>query len=100
MRNIPVKLIKDEVYCVNYLVYRNEEGTREHIYLATRQDNMRFLQDAIRHGNFEAEDFGIILEQGKGEASEMTKEKMQLLYKCNHNPGIDVVDFNPEHLQP
>ena len=95
MKTIPIQLIKDAVYCVNYLVYKNDDGAREHLYLATRHDQMKSLQNAIRQGNFEAEDYGIVLEQGAGEASKIVKEKMQLLYKCNHNSGISVLDYDP-----
>lgn len=96
MRNIPTNLIKDAVYCVNYLVYKNENGAREYMYLATRQDQMRELQLAIKHGSFEAEDYGIVLEQGKGEAPDSIKEKMSILYKCNHESCISVMDYNPD----
>ena len=96
MRTLPTNLVKDAMYCVNYLVYLNETGAREFVYLATRQDQMKDLQAAIRQGGFDAEDFGVILEQGRGEASDITKEKMQMLYKCDHNNGLSVLDYNPE----
>ena len=83
MRNIPSYLIKDKTYCVNYIVFQNEHGSTEFLYIAVREDHMPEFKEAIKNGNFDAEDYGYILEHGKGEASNMVKEKMKLLYKCN-----------------
>ena len=94
MRNIPIKLIKDATYCVNYLVYSNGKGKREYIYIASRHDQMLGLKAAIQQGNFIAEDFGMVLEHGEGEASDITKEKMKMLYNCDHENGLSVADFD------
>ncbi len=94
MRTIPINLIKDATYCVNYLVYSNGQGTREFLYIATRKDQMKELQAAIRRGNFIAEDYGIVLEHGLGEASSLIKDKMKMLYNCTHEGSLSLLDFD------
>jgi hypothetical protein len=96
MRSIPHNLIADKTYCVNYLVYSNNNNARSFMYIAVRQDNMPEFQSAIRQGNFDAEDYGFILESGTGEASANIKNKMSMLYNCNHESGLKVLDYNPE----
>lgn len=95
MRTIPRTLIDNDVYCVNYLVYSNDEGVREFIYVAVRQSDMEGFRRAIRLGNFDAEDYGVVLEHGKGEASDIIKQKMKLMYKCDHVNAMTVADYNP-----
>ena len=97
MRNIPRNLIEDKTYCVNYLVFKNEYGVREFLYIVIREDKMSAFQEAVRRGNFDADDYGTVLERGKGEPTESIIAKMKLLYKCDHNSGLSVLDYNPEH---
>ena len=98
MRNIPSYLIKDKTYCVNYILFQNEHGSTEFIYIAIRDDHMIEFQQAVKEGNFDAEDYGIILEHGKGEASDIIKQKMKLLYKCNHDSNYKVQDYKPNDI--
>lgn len=69
---------------------------REFLYIATRRDQMKSLQNAIRRGNFIAEDYGMILEHGQGEAPDYIKEKMTMLYKCNHEGSLSLLDFDAD----
>ena len=102
MRTIPQDLIRDKVYCVNYIEYLNDANTSEHFYIAVRQDEMDKFKEVIKQGNFDAEDYGLILEQGQGPASQMTRDKMKMLYQCNHENAINVSDYfsnlTPENL--
>jgi len=84
MRDIPHHLIKDEFYVVNYLVYRDPKGTQKFLYLAVRESDMPAYENALKTQNFIAEDYGIVLEEGDGDASDIIKQKMELLYKCKH----------------
>lgn len=93
MRSIPIQLIKNATYCVNYLVYSNEKGKREFLYIASRKDQMSQLKEAIKRGNFIAEDYGIVLEHGDGEAPDIIKEKMKMLYNCNHEGSLSILDY-------
>ena len=47
---------------------------------------------ALEEGGFFPEDFGYILEQGKGEASGLLKEKMALQYRCDHKNAIRLIN--------
>lgn len=96
MRNIPTGLVKDKTYCVNYLVYKDESGQNSYLYIAVRQDQMPEFQKAIKCGNFDAEDYGIVLEQGEGIASDDIKQKMRMMYNCDHDSNISIVDYKPE----
>ena len=96
MKSIPRRLIDERTYLVNYLVYSNENGVREYLYIAVRKDKMPEFQQAVKRGNFDAEEYGIILDHGKGEAPDDVKEKMKMLYKCDHENGVSIRDYNPE----
>ncbi len=54
------------------------------------------FQKALQHGNFNAEDFGLILEQGTGTAPTHIRDKMKMLYKCEHKNGVNISDYKPE----
>lgn len=97
MRNIPSSLVKDKTYCVNYLLYKDEAGQESYLYIATRHDKMESFQNAIKLGNFDAEDYGIILEQGTGEAPEEVKQKMKIMYNCDHGSNLSILDYTPEN---
>lgn len=82
-RHIPIQLINEESYCVNYIVYLNADGEKEFVYLAVKKSNFLPFQKAVLAGSFDPDDFGIILESGKGEANPDLKERMRILYKCD-----------------
>lgn len=94
MRNLPISLIKDKLYFINYIVYTNQDEEIQYMYLAVRHDNLDGFKEAIKIGTFEAEDYGLILESGKGHACEDVKMKMKLLYNCTEDDNISVIDFN------
>ncbi len=54
---------------------------------------MEEFKNVIKQGNFDAEDYGIILEQGKGAASQLTRDTMKMLYKCDHDNAINIADY-------
>lgn len=95
MKTIPQDLIRDKVYCVNYIEYIGASGAKEHFYIAVRQDEMDKFKAALKRGNFDAEDYGMILEQGVGSASMAVRNRMKMLYKCDHNNAINVSDYIP-----
>ena len=94
MKSIPRDLVENHTYCVNYLVYLNENDQREHAYVAVRSDNMPAFQEAVTHGGFDPEDYGVVLEEGEGDASFFTKERMRMLYKCDPSSTLKVADFD------
>ena len=94
MRNIPSRLVKDKTYCVNYLVYKDEADKESYLYIAVRQDQMGDFQSALKSGNFDAEDYGIILEQGSGLASDDIKQKMKIMYNCDHTSSKSILDHS------
>lgn len=96
MRTIPTSLVKQKLYCVNYIVFRDESDNKAFVYLATRQDKMPDLQAAIKRGNFEAEDYGIILEYGEGDSPPEVQQKMKILYNCDHESNLSVADYEPD----
>jgi len=95
MRKIPESLVKDKIYTVNYLVYQDDNNDKNYLYIAVRRDQMPAFQNALKEGNFDAEDYGIILEQGNGEASDTLIEKMRIMYNCDHDSSISISDFIP-----
>ena len=90
MRTLPKSLIDDNIYCVNYLVYLDSKDAKRYLYLAVRRSNMQKFQEALREGRFDADDYGIVLEYGEGEASAITKEKMKIMYKCNSEIPLQI----------
>jgi hypothetical protein len=84
MRSIPRHLIEEDFYIVNYLVYKDINGNQKFLYLAVRESDMPDYQEALKTKNFIAEDYGIVLDEGDNDASDILKEKMELLYKCKH----------------
>lgn len=90
MRNIPRDLIDKKTYVVTYVVYLDNEGEKRYFYIAVRKDKMLDFQRAVLEGDFDAEDYGIILEEGDGEAPEVIKEKMKMLYQCDHVQATDL----------
>lgn len=91
MRTVPQDLIRNRVYCVNYVEYVGESGLPEYFYIAVRQDDMESFKAALHRGNFDAEDYGMILEQGSGSAPQAVRERMRVLYKCNHANAVKLV---------
>lgn len=96
MKSIPRSLIDDNTYCVNLIVYNNNDGQREFVYMAVRRDNMPKFQQAIKRGNFDAEDYGVILEGGSEEPTDYIKNKMKILYKCNHDKALNALNYQSE----
>ena len=96
MRTIPQDLIRDKVYCVNYIEYIGASNTKEYFYIAVRQDQMNEFKTALTQGNFDAEDYGLILEQGGGSSNQLMRDKMKMLYKCDHDNAINVSEYMPE----
>ncbi len=47
---------------------------------------------ALKEGGFFPDDYGFILEHGKGEASDLLKEKMSLQYRCDHTKAIRLIN--------
>jgi hypothetical protein len=91
MKQIPNHLISDKVYSVNLISYTDPNGYRRFVYLAVRQDKMVQFRDALTRGELETDDFGLILEEGKGEPSDLLKAKMEFLYGCDHAHPMDVL---------
>lgn len=88
MKTIPKSLIDKKYICVNYVVFENADGDEAFFYIAVRGSRMPEFVQALKEGGFFPEDFGYILEQGKGEASELLKEKMAMQYRCDHKNAI------------
>lgn len=97
MKTIPHNLIENKTYCVNYLVFLNDKGAREHLYIAVRRDEMPEFKQVVLRGNFDPEEYGVVLEYGRGDALPEIKEKMKMLYNCDHEKAVSVQDYNPEH---
>ena len=95
MKTIPQNLIRDKIYCVNYIEYLGNEGLREYFYIAVRQDEMDKFKEALKKGNFDADQYGMVLEHGKGSAPDFVRDKMKMLYKCDHESAININDYNP-----
>ena len=94
MRNIPRDLIRNQVYCVNYLVFLDDADHQRYCYVAVRQKDMPQFKKALRAGDFELDDFGVVLEEGEGDAPSHVQEKMHYLYNCNHTNALDVEDVD------
>ena len=93
MRTIPRDLIDKKTYVVTYVVYLDNEGDKRYFYIAVRKDKMLGFQRAVLEGDFDAEDYGIILEEGEGEAPDVIKEKMKMLYQCDHVQATNLSDL-------
>lgn len=94
MRNIPKDLIDKKTYVVTYVVYLDNDGQKRYFYIAVRKDKMLAFQRAVLEGDFDAEDYGIILEEGEGEAPTVVKEKMKLMYQCDHVNSTELSSFS------
>jgi hypothetical protein len=96
MRSIPRNLIRDQIYCVNYLVYEDESSEKNYCYLAIRKSDMPNFQRALSTADFDLSDFGVVLEEGVGEASDTIKQKMRHLYNCQHESAVELDAFELE----
>lgn len=90
MRNIPKDLIENKTYVVTYVVYLDSDAQKRYFYIAVRKDKLLEFQRAVIEGNFDAEDYGIVLEEGEGEASDVVKEKMKMMYQCDNVFATDI----------
>lgn len=93
MRSIPRNLIKDQVYCVNYIVYLDDSNQQHYSYVAIKNSDMPEFQEAIKQESLDLNDFGIVLEEGEGEASDIIKDKMRHLYNCRHDNAAEIDSF-------
>ncbi len=93
MRNIPKDLVDSKAYIVTYVVYLDENEKKRYFYIAVRKDRILDFQKAVIEGDFDAEDFGIILEEGNGEAPDYIKEKMKLMYHCDHSKATELSNY-------
>lgn len=93
MKTIPNSLVKDKIYCVNYLIYKDEAGRSGYLYIAVRQDDMSDFKNAIKNGDFDADDYGIVLDQGAGKPSDETVQRMKILYNCDHDNSFSIFDY-------
>lgn len=96
MRTIPKDLIDNKTYVVTYVVYLDGESKKRYFYIAVRKDKLLEFQRAVIEGDFDAEDYGIILEEGEGEAPDVVKEKMKMMYQCDHVLATDITGATPE----
>ena len=74
------------------MVFENANDEEEFFYIAVRGNRMPAFKRALEGGGFFPEDYGFILEQGKGEASELLKEKMSLQFGCDHQNAIRLLN--------
>ncbi len=95
MRNIPKDLIDSNTYTVTYVVYLDDKGDKHFFYIAVRRDKILSFQRAVLEGDFDAEDYGIILEDGEGEAPEEVKERMKIMYNCHHADATPLEEYTP-----
>lgn len=96
MRTIPKDLIDNKTYVVTYVVYLDGDSKKRYFYIAVRKDKLLEFQHAVIEGNFDAEDYGIILEEGEDEAPDVVKEKMKMMYHCDHVLATDVLGSTRE----
>ncbi len=73
-------------------MFNNADGDEEFFYIAVRGSRMPSFKHALEEGGFFPEDYGFILEHGKGEASELLKEKMTLQYRCDHKNAMRLIN--------
>jgi len=97
MKNIPSNLLDKQYVCVNYVVFENANGDEEFFYIAVRGHRMPEFKRALKEGGFYPDDYGYILEHGKGQASEILKEKMALQYRCDHQQAFRLTASKPKN---
>ena len=62
----------------NVLVTSSDEyGTPTYYYVYVRGDEMQAFGEALKRGNFDPEEYGVVLNWGYGEPDEELKEKMK-----------------------
>lgn len=81
MKSIPRNLINDGIYQVAYVEYK-DDGNEKYSFIAVRSEEVTDFENSLKSDSFDPEQFGIVLESGKGQAPKIIKEKMFLLYKC------------------
>lgn len=86
---------------VAILLVRGEDpdGHPIYAYVAVRADIVDSFLAAQKTGTFYPEDYGVILESGKGEPSPEVKEKMETEYGFDHKALEDITTNRPsEHM--
>lgn len=95
-RTIPQKLIKEAVYTVNYVEYLDTRNEKRFAYIAVRTEEVEAFRLALQKGNIPLDDYGVILEYGKGEASDLLRAKMEFQYKCDHSNMVKIHHQKPD----
>lgn len=84
--------IADETVCILLVRGDNLRGEKSFAYIAVSAARLPEFINAQNNDTFYSEDFGVVIESGKGEPSYQTKLKMQREYLFNHGPMIDIPD--------
>src|SRR5688572_8218775 len=74
------------------LLLRGEDADNQKIfaYVAIRADKLEEFMTAQKTGAFSPEEFGVVIESGRGEPSDEIKQKMTTEYGFNHEAMVDI----------
>ncbi|MCD6035269.1 MAG: hypothetical protein K0R63_1010 [Rickettsiales bacterium] len=91
MLNISQKIFAEKTSTVVYLTSSNEKGTDFYFYVSIRADRLPAFQQALKQGNFRAEEYGTILAWGYGKPPEEVVQEMATHYGCKPESAISLL---------
>ena len=86
------QIIAEKCVCILLVRGQDPEGEQLFAYVAVRADKLEAFMEAQQAGTFYPEDFGILVESGKGLPSAEVQEKMEREYGFNHRAMRDIPD--------
>ena len=84
------KIIAEKAVCVMLLRGFNAEGAPVYAYMAVRSDRVQALMRAQEAGDYNPEEYGMLLASGVGEPDADTIAMMEREYGFNHAHALDV----------
>ena len=80
--------IAEKTVCVLLLRGEEKAGQNVYAYVAVRADKIEAFMHAQRKPDFSPNDFGMILESGKGDPSLEVRQRMEKNYGFNHESMV------------
>lgn len=84
------QILIEKTVCVLLLRGMSPEGTAIYAYLGVRADRLQAFMEAQQQGNFQPEDYGVVIASGTGEPDADTQARMERDYGFSHRGMMDV----------
>ena len=86
------KMLAEKTVCVLLVRGEDPDGAPIFAYVGVRADKLKPFMEAQAKGLFYPEEYGIIIEAGRGEPTAEVRLKMERDYGFNHEGMLDIPD--------